>query len=93
MLFKKRFGRATWQTINDVRKGLLTRQEGFELIKRHDSERPEALDYYLKITGLDESEFYKIMNDQKVEKLKDYKLPIKKKKLKIKREFIHLLSK
>ena len=66
MLFKKRgFGRATWQTILDVRKGLLTRKEGFELISKHDPERPEALDYYLKITGLDESEFYKIMKTQK----------------------------
>ena len=76
---KRGFGRATWQTILDVRKGLLTRKEGFELINKHDPERPEALDYYLKITGMEESEFYKIMNDQKLEKLQEISLPVKEK--------------
>ena len=34
------------------RNGLLTRQEGFDLIKKHDQEKPEAPAYYLQITGL-----------------------------------------
>ena len=30
----------------------MTREEGFELAKEHDSKRPDAaLDYYLEITG------------------------------------------
>ena len=40
-----------------MRNGLLSREEGFELVKKYDSERPEALDYYLKITGLSEKQF------------------------------------
>ena len=35
----------------DVRAGLLTREEGFELAKQHDTERPKAFDEYLKLTG------------------------------------------
>lgn len=72
---KRGFGRATWQACVDVRNGLLTREEGFELIKK-DSERPHALDYYLKITGLTEEEFYNTFEKLKVPKIKDIKLPI-----------------
>jgi N-acetyl sugar amidotransferase len=73
---KRGFGRSTWQASVDVRNGLLTRKEGFELIKRHDQERPEALDYYLKITGLSDEEFYAEMNAKKLEQLRDVELPI-----------------
>ncbi len=73
---KRGFGRSTWQASVDVRNGLLTRNEGFDLIRRHDQERPEALDYYLKITGLTETEFYDAMREKKLEKLKDIDLPI-----------------
>jgi N-acetyl sugar amidotransferase len=54
---KRGFGRTTWQAAVDVRNGLLSREEGFELVKKYDSERPEALDYYLRITGLSEKQF------------------------------------
>ena len=73
---KRGFGRSTWQAAVDVRNGLLTREEGFELIKKHDQERPEALDYYLKITGLSETEFYEVMKEKKLDRLKDIELPI-----------------
>lgn len=76
---KRGFGRATWQASVDVRNGLLSREEGFDLIKRHDQERPEALDYYLKITGLSEEEFYDVMRSKKIEKLKGIDLPVHKK--------------
>ena len=42
----------------DVRNGLITREEAFELISKHDKEVPEALNYFLEISGLDESQFY-----------------------------------
>ena len=58
---KRGFGRGTDHASIDVRAGLLTREEGFELAKRHDAERPEILDYYLEITGLTEDEFYTAM--------------------------------
>lgn len=73
---KRGFGRSTWQASVDVRNGLLTRREGFELIKNHDQERPEALDYYLKITGMTEEEFYAVMNEKKLDRLKRVELPI-----------------
>jgi N-acetyl sugar amidotransferase len=73
---KRGFGRSTGQASVDVRNGLLTRNEGFELIKKHDQERPDALDYYLKITGLSEADFYNVMKEKKLAALKDIDLPI-----------------
>lgn len=78
---KRGFGRSTWQASVDVRNGLLTKQEGFELIKQHDQERPEALDYYLKITGLSEEEFYKVMREKRLDKLINIELPIHQKNI------------
>ena len=77
---KRGFGRSTWQASVDVRNGLLTRKQGFDLIRRYDQERPQALDYYLKITGLTEEKFYDIMREKKVDQLKDIDLPIHQKK-------------
>jgi N-acetyl sugar amidotransferase len=73
---KRGFGRSTWQASVDVRNGLLTRREGFDLIKQHDQERPEALDYYLKITGMTEEEFYATMKTKKLERLQGVELPV-----------------
>jgi N-acetyl sugar amidotransferase len=73
---KRGFGRSTWQASVDVRNGLMTRSEGFEQISKHDQERPDALDYYLEITGLSESEFYRIMEDKRLDKLKDAEVPV-----------------
>jgi N-acetyl sugar amidotransferase len=76
---KRGFGRSTWQGSVDVRNGLLTRKEGFEQIEKHDQERPDALDYYLNITGLSEDEFHTIMREKKLAKLEKISLPIHKK--------------
>jgi N-acetyl sugar amidotransferase len=76
---KRGYGRGTFHACIDVRAGLLTRDEGFELAKRYDSERPEALDYYLKITGMDEAEFYHVMKMHRVKPLADTELPIRAK--------------
>lgn len=54
---KRGFGRGTDHASQDVRAGLLTQDEGFDLAKRTDTQRPRALDYYLQITGLTEKEF------------------------------------
>ncbi len=54
---KRGIGRATIHASDDVRRGLLTREEGFELAKTHDVKRPHALDFYLELTGLSEDEF------------------------------------
>lgn len=73
---KRGFGRSTWQASVDVRNGLLTRKEGFDLIRRYDQERPQALDYFMEISGLSEDEFYEIMREKKVDRLKDIDLPV-----------------
>ncbi len=59
---KRGFGRATDHAARDVRAGLLTREEAFELVNEFDPKRPGVLDYFLKETGMTEPEL--------VEKLK-----------------------
>jgi N-acetyl sugar amidotransferase len=54
---KRGIGRATIQASTDVKRGLLTREEGFALAKEFDTQRPHALDYYLELTGFSEEEF------------------------------------
>lgn len=77
---KRGYGRASFHASMDVRNGLLTREEGFELARLHDPVRPEALDYYLKITGMSEEEFYQTMKNKKVQQLKDMDTPVQKKR-------------
>src|SRR5688500_7386854 len=67
---KRGFGRGTDMASQDVRAGLMTREEGFEIAKKHDTERPAALDHYLKITGYSEQEFHDIMSSQRMEALR-----------------------
>lgn len=76
---KRGYGRATHQASVDIRKGLLTRDEGLKLSAQIDPIRPEALDYYLESTGMSEEDFYEIMKRTKHEKIKDIELPIKPK--------------
>lgn len=63
---KRGFGRATDHATRDVRAGILSREEGFELIKEHDSKRPGALDYYMEITGLSEEEIVRVLKSLRV---------------------------
>jgi len=58
---KRGFGRGTDHASADVRAGLLTREQGFDLAKMYDTERPAALDDYLQITDMTEDEFYEVM--------------------------------
>jgi N-acetyl sugar amidotransferase len=68
---KRGYGRATDHACADVRAGLLTREEGFELAKKYDTERPKALDEYLRITGLTEVEFERVLKSKRDGKAKD----------------------
>jgi N-acetyl sugar amidotransferase len=77
---KRGFGRATWHACLDVRNGLLTREEGFRLINEYDPVRPEALDYFLKITEMTEDEFYEVMKRHRLPQLKNADFRIKPKK-------------
>ena len=62
---KRGFGRATDHASQDVRAGLLTREEGFELAKKFDTQIPKVLDKYLKNTGITKNEFYDILKKQR----------------------------
>ena len=73
---KRGYGRSSWQAFADVRAGLMTREEGFELGKAIDPQRPEALDYYLQITGYSEEEFREIMARHRVPPLQGVELPV-----------------
>lgn len=79
---KRGYGRGSYHASIDVRNGLLTREEGFELANKYDSIRPEALDYFLKISGMTEKEFYQTMQKHKMAKIKKLKLNINPKKRK-----------
>jgi len=68
---KRGFGRGSDHASQDVKAGLLTREEGFELAKKYDAERPGALDYYLRITGYSENEFQEILKEKREGKAKD----------------------
>lgn len=72
---KRGFGRGTDHASQDVRAGLLTREEGFELAKRADTERPRALDYYLQITGLTETQFNDTLIGRREGKARDLPPP------------------
>ena len=68
---KRGFGRGTDHASTDVRAGLLTREEGFELAKKADLMRPEALDYYLQITGMTEQEFLETLRAKREGKARE----------------------
>ncbi|MBV6478534.1 MAG: hypothetical protein HGGPFJEG_01289 [Ignavibacteria bacterium] len=73
---KRGYGRSTYQASIDVRNGLLTREEGFDLSRKYDTEIPESLEYYLKITGMSKEEFYKIMKEKRLDEIKNIELPV-----------------
>ena len=77
---KRGYGRATFQACLDVRNGLMTRDEGFEIAREIDSERPGALDYFLKITDLTEDQFYETLKQLKQQELIDIDVPVHPKK-------------
>jgi N-acetyl sugar amidotransferase len=76
---KRGYGRSTFQACLDVRNGLMTREEGFKVAREIDSERPGALDYFLKITNLTEAQFYDTIKQLKHLKLIDIDVPVRPK--------------
>ena len=73
---KRGYGRATFHSSVDVRAGLLSRDEAWELIRDNDGVRPEGLYYYLKSTGMSEEEFYATMEKHRRPELKRTVIPI-----------------
>jgi len=73
---KRGYGRATFHASVDVRAGLLSRDEAWDLIRSNDGVRPEGLDYYLKITGMSEEEFFATLEKHRRPELKNTVIPI-----------------
>lgn len=73
---KRGYGRATEQASVDVRNGLLTRDEAFTLIREQDPVRPQALDYYLEISGSTEEEFYATMEKIRHPRMQGVEVPV-----------------
>jgi N-acetyl sugar amidotransferase len=66
---KRGVGRATLHASDDVRRGLIKRDEAINLIREYDPQRPHALDYFLKITDLKENNLEKkIISSRKFSK-------------------------
>ena len=73
-VIKRGFGRTTDHVSQDIRAGLLTREEGFELIRIYETKEPEILDSYLERIGLEKDEFYRLLKelrDEKSQKIKN----------------------
>jgi len=68
---KRGFGRGTDFASQDVRAGLMTREEAFDIAATTDSERPPTLDYYLQITGYSEEEYLNILKAKREGKAVD----------------------
>lgn len=62
---KRGCGRSTEHVNQDIRTGILTLEEGYELMRDIDPVEPKILDYYLHITGYSKDEFYAIMDRQR----------------------------
>ena len=73
---KRGYARGTFHANIDVRNGLLSRDEGFELARKCDSTRPEVLDYFLKATEMTEEEFYQTMERHRKKPLQGIKIPV-----------------
>jgi hypothetical protein len=73
---KRGYGRSTFHASVDVRAGLLSRDEAWELIRENDAVRPEGLDYYLQITGMTEEEFFATLEKHRRPELQNKIIPI-----------------
>lgn len=62
---KRGFGRGTDFAMQDVRAGLMTLEESLEIQKKTDPVKPKILDYYSKITGIEEEEFASVLEAQR----------------------------
>jgi len=55
------YGRCTDHTSKDIRLGIMTREEGIALVRKHDPVIPrKSLEYFLSMTGMPEDEFFRI---------------------------------
>ena len=60
------YGRATDDASTEIRHGRMTREEGIEMVRKHDHVRPRDLDFFLEFLDITEDEF-----EDTVEHLRD----------------------
>lgn len=58
-------GRVTDDVGIDIRKGLMTRKKGVELVEKYDSARPNDLDIFLERVDMSEEEFLSYIDDKR----------------------------
>lgn len=63
------YGRATDDASTEIRHGRMTREEGIEMVKKYDANRPRTLDAYLDYLGLTEEQFYSFVDDMRDEEI------------------------
>ena len=63
---KRGHGRTNHLVCIDIRNGKMDRATGFDLAQRYDGKRPASLDDFLKILGITEDEFEKMLMDNAV---------------------------
>lgn len=56
------YGRATDDASTLIRAGLMSREDGIDMVKLHDHVRPSDLDMWLKFVGMDEDEFMTLVD-------------------------------
>tara|TARA_B100000579_G_scaffold42278_1_gene29488 strand:- start:13576 stop:14655 length:1080 start_codon:yes stop_codon:yes gene_type:complete len=66
---KRGFGRTTDHVSQDVRNGLMSREEAFQLVREIETKQPEGLPNYLNITEFSEKEFYEILKSHRDNKV------------------------
>jgi N-acetyl sugar amidotransferase len=59
------FGRATDHAVKDIRAGLITREQGIELVQKYDGKRPDDLDLILEYLDMTEDEFVACVDDMR----------------------------
>ena len=63
-------GRCIEDTSHEIRDGLITREEGIDLIKKYDGEFPKKyFNEFLKYLEISENEFWKIVDSWRMEHL------------------------
>ena len=68
---KRGYGRTTDHVTQDIRAGLMTREEGFDIVRKLDPKEPGALKKYLEIAGLSKKEFTRVLRSLRHGKAKE----------------------
>lgn len=73
---KRGYGRASIQASGDIRDGLISREQGFELAEKFEQIEPESLWYFLKATGMTYEELSDSIANLRHPKAKNLAIPI-----------------